>query len=89
MYQHRVPPRLRKERSCFGVGPTRIPPQGAGSGSVFGKTERQARGLDSVARDNLADGLMPQDRRAGRTLTQLGLGSRDWEPDYTGPVTGV
>ena len=51
---------------------------------AFRRTERQAHRLDSVARDNLADSLMPQVRRAGRTLTQLGPGSRDWEPDYTG-----
>jgi hypothetical protein len=58
--RHRVPPRLRKDGSCFGVGPTRIPHQGAGSGPPFGKTERRARGLDFVARDNPADSLMPQ-----------------------------
>jgi len=28
--RHRVPPRLRKDGSCFGVGPTRISHQGAG-----------------------------------------------------------
>jgi hypothetical protein len=51
---------LRKDGSCFGVGPTRIPHQGAGSGPPFGKTERRARGLDFVARDKPADSLMPQ-----------------------------
>jgi hypothetical protein len=34
----------------------------AGSTPPFCKTGRRARGLDSVARDNPADSLMPQDR---------------------------
>ncbi len=48
-----------------------------------------ARGLDSVARDNPADSLMPQADSAGRTLTQLGLGPRDWEPVPPGPDAGA
>jgi hypothetical protein len=39
-----------------------------------------ARGLDLVARNYLVDSLMPQVASACRTLTQLGLGLRDWEP---------
>ena len=58
-----------------------IRPQGAGSGPPFGRTERQARGLDPVARDNLADSLMPQDstcrpypHSTGPGLTRSGAG---------------
>ena len=47
-------------RSCLGVGPTRKPVL---KGRLLCKTGRRAHGLDSVARDNLADSLMPQDRR--------------------------
>ncbi len=48
-----------------------------------------ARGLDLVARDYLADSLMPQAESACRTLTQLGLGLRNWEPVPQGPDAGA
>ena len=51
-----------------------IRPQGAGSGPPFGRTERQARGLDSVARDNLADSLMPQGSTCWPYPQSTGLG---------------
>ncbi len=57
-------------------------------GPPFRRTERQARGLDTVAQDNLADSLMPQDstcrpypHSTGPGLTRLGAG-------LYGPVAG-
>jgi hypothetical protein len=54
---------LAEGRSCLGVGPTRKPVLKGRLYAPFCKTERRARGLDSVARDNPADSLKPQDRR--------------------------
>ena len=60
------PTTLAEGRSCFGVGPTRKPvfkEPGVPSIPSLLKTERRGRGLDSVARDNLADSLMAQGQR--------------------------
>ncbi len=58
------------------------PSSRAGSTPPLCKTERRARGLDSVTRDNPADSLMPQDRRClpyphstGPGPTRQGVGS--------------
>ncbi len=57
------PTTLAEGRSCLGVGPTRKPVlKGLGFAPSLCKTERRARGLDSVARDNPAESLMAQDR---------------------------
>jgi hypothetical protein len=56
------PTTLAEGRSCFGVGPTRKPVLKGQALCALSKTERRACGLDSVARDNPADSLMPQDR---------------------------
>ena len=42
---------------------------------ILGKTERGGRGLDFVARDNLADSLMPQDQWCSPYPHSAGPGS--------------
>jgi hypothetical protein len=59
--QCRIPPRLRKGGAASVLGRLGNPSSRAGSTPPSCKTERRARGLDSVARDNPADSLMPQD----------------------------
>jgi hypothetical protein len=59
----RIPPRLRKGGAALVLGRLENPSSWAGSTPPMCKTERLARGLDLVARDNPTDSLMAQDRR--------------------------
>jgi len=71
---------------CWADSETRL--QGAGVPSIPSllKTERRGRGLDSVARDNLADRLMAQGQRCLPYPNRLGRASRLWEVGLcTGP----
>ncbi len=77
--QCRFPPRLRKGGDASVLGRLGNPSSRAGATPPSERRRGGARRLDLVARDYLADSLMPQAESACRTLTQLGLGLRNWE----------